>query len=204
MSDTTYAIISDTLHSQWKVIDTVHVLMTNPPELIIPEEDNTVAIITIFVSIIALGYSIWYNRKTLTLSKKHHRFSVTPNMTFYHSMLFQEENEWLEITNSGLGPALITSLRFIYNGHEYVTITDLYEEENPNNMALISLIESKTVLLHGSTALAAIKSMLIYRNEYISNNHFSDLFEFIKGVTLRIEYESIYGEKQVMELRIYQ
>lgn len=65
--------------------------------------EHYISIASAVVALTALGVSIWQGYET----RKHNRLSVTPNLVYYTQFSPTDKLQGFNITNNGLGPAII-------------------------------------------------------------------------------------------------
>lgn len=88
--------------------------------------NTIIAITAILISIIGLVFSVLYNRKTIRISIMHNELSVKPLLHFSNRIDNNEGMIKYELSNQGLGPAIIKYLRYKYEDDYYDNINDFF------------------------------------------------------------------------------
>lgn len=154
------------------------------------------AIAASIISIVALGVAIWQGLE----SRKHNRLMARPRLDFSIDFALNRERVGLFIDNTGLGPALVTSVTISLDG---VTVSAPYGELWPTvlrNVQSPTLRESWLTWTAFGTAPRAIPAGV--RLEILAaaaSTLTTERLEFFNGLiprlTVSIDYCSAYGEK---------
>jgi hypothetical protein len=162
--------------------------------------------VAIVISICALGFSIFYSRQTLHLTEKHNLKLVEPLLTHDYSLgKITPDGKYsiqsLDIRNCGFGPAMIKSSCFIIDGEEYYDMPNLYRQKmhHPpkydNKLGGYKLL--KDFVMAPNTKLILFEFYYLYTlNENGAFDFPDKFFELTERMSLKIEFETIYGGKR--------
>ena len=150
----------------------------------IPSETWIVA----FVAVCALGVTVWQGRQNY----KHNRMSVRPQLAVfeYSDTTETEKNVWLELVNSGIGPAIIKDFILLYDGKEvsknnYKTYKKFLDEKAGNGelVYFAAFVPSSIIPIN-----RPIKPFS-FRHKHGQDN------SFIEKLNFYISYQSIYEDE---------
>ncbi|WP_146043141.1 hypothetical protein [Pseudomonas protegens] len=148
--------------------------------------DYAFGISSILIAIIALCTSIYQS----ILSRNHNKITVRPHLATH---VEQEEGLFkMEIRNDGVGPAIITSAKLLFEGIEVEgkgsqLIENALKKVPHCNIECVGFFTPVFVLPQGGTVEVAT----ISHSKDIEN-----LSEHLEQyLQLEIEYQSVYGEK---------
>lgn len=179
-------------------IDTVYIaneITTTSPsnyswEHYFSQPDTYIAIIAIFISLIAIRYA----RKTINLTHKHNILSTKPILTC-SSMFF--DDLIIKLENNGFGPAIIKKMVLKYKDIESDTIINLLDKcvEKKYKLPYVILDYKQTSV--GDYCLASNSDILLLQatfeeNERTNVEEFMKLFE---SITIEVLYTNIYDEE---------
>lgn len=157
-------------------------------------EEIIFGLCTIFISIIALIYSI----REVRLTKKHNVLTVKPILNFSLFTAKKYERFSLKVLNVGLGPALITDYSFYIDNlilKEFMSETDLRNwEELSKHLSFPDkldwhFLDKKTVIKSGDEIELVGFEMKNYDSEIASKFR-----QAVRRLKFEIEYTSIYGK----------
>lgn len=159
--------------------------------------DTITGIASSIIALCALLLSIWQGY----VSRSHNKVSVRPHLTTWTYHDHQTHKHIVEIINNGIGPAIIKEL--------------------------LLKVDNKTITGQGTEAIEKVLKLLFpsfqynSHNSYMSNGYVmaekekrslseieffgnklptrEDIEKAIKRTALRIEYESMYGEKFILD-----
>lgn len=156
---------------------------------------NAGILCAIIVSVSSFSLAIWQAQETWRLN----RLSVKPIISVeWHGSLGQS-GSGLSISNTGLGPALITSVDLNYRDRE---IPSIYEELRDllfNEFKLPDAKISYQIWSGGFWVKAGETTNLLQLSpiESATIEELDQLMDFTYHINVHIEYESIYGKKSV-------
>jgi hypothetical protein len=152
------------------------------PEIII-------AISSVVIAMCALGTTLWQGY----LTRKHNRLTVKPISSFYVSLSKHEDKIGIKIENKGYGPLIFTAAKISKNG-------ECYGLHDPKSMKLFEKLRSSHFHFNYpgiNAVLAPSESVwIVCSSEHKEDNELIKIMEDgIIGLSISIEYESIYGDK---------
>jgi hypothetical protein len=164
--------------------------------------DRLLVIIAIAVSLLGLIISVRYNRKTLKMTESHNKKATRPALNLHREFI---DNVFIiEVSNSGLGPAILTKMEFYYQNQTFHNLEELLTKIIPNYLAstipeecLITVFDNKEVLAIGS-------KQNIYKSKLNNETIFNNLRSALLKTEIKIDYESVYGEALKLNSFIYQ
>ena len=138
----------------------------------------------------------------VTAIRKHNKLSVQPHLTtltIHRDVDMENKKVLIELRNNGLGPAVIKSFSVEYGNKTYQ-----FKDASEANSTYQDILGFKpanlfsTVLTKGH-AMAQDEKEVIMEFDYpvASVNCFDGINHMLQNSSLRIEYESIYGEQFV-------
>jgi len=163
--------------------------------------DYVIPFVAIFISILSVIFSVRYNRKTLKLTEEHNRKSVEPKIYGSSDVMIYLNKEKTSIIaynviNGGVGPAIIKSCTLKMENKEFTDIFRLLRSteqsnkyESDNSMATI--LEKDHVIVPNES----IRLFELYVKDILQAKRYS---EMLNNISLRIEYENIYGEERFL------
>jgi hypothetical protein len=154
-------------------------------------------ITAIIVSIIAVTFSIWYNRRTLKMTKKHYKKSVKPLLCVWNESF--PNSFKLFLRNGGTGPAIIKNIVLKVSNKSYQTMDEVFKDkdhkikiENYDQYETkIAKVENYALLPNGEVILFEYR----FKNE-MGRQEFNQL---VKKVTLFVNYETIYKKPKIFK-----
>ena len=131
----------------------------------------------VLIALLALIVSIWQVR----LFKNHNKLTVKPYLDSH--VIQQDSTLVVAFSNKGLGPAIIQDMSYEVNGKEYSTVLELLRAGGDQENILSTYNYQK------GSVLSSNEEKIITE---LKNPKF-------RGVTVRVEYQSIYEEKGEIE-----
>ena len=150
-----------------------------------------IAIASAFVAACALGTSIWQGR----ITSRHARLSARP---IIEAEAHAHQNPGITIINSGYGPARLTKLTVLLGEQRLNLFTD--NGHKALTEALVAKISDRESVHHyvprfGSTIAVGQRMPLVSIPAAQDSDVLStQLAIAYREITLKVEYESIYGE----------
>ena len=133
----------------------------------------------LIIALCALFTSVWQAK----ITKQHNKLTVKPYLDF--SIVQDNEEHKVSISNQGFGPAIIKKVKFRYNGKEYADLYDALKAANERKNVIGSFKYGKnSIVAPGTTKL------LIHLKE-----------RRFRNIQVVILYESIYGEKEWFDFK---
>ncbi len=164
------------------------------PELIISISTVIISIVSVFVAACALFVSLWSAHQT----RKHNKLSVKPQLELVKEL--RATPPYYAILNSGLGPAIVRSITFMIKGHKFDG-TSLKGWQQFNKQHSKSFKYAVGYLGKGAIMPAGSTEEIIALQKG-SSKFTSQFLNFFTGSSIRIEYESIYGERFVNKRKL--
>lgn len=131
----------------------------------------------ILISISALFVSIWQ----INISQNHNKLSVKPYLDYHLTQIDSVLS--VNISNSGFGPAIIKKTTFIHKEKKYNSLEKLLQDLDEIKNRRGSYQFSKNSIIPAEKT----KLLVQLRGEHLRN------------VQVKIEYETIYEEKEKFE-----
>lgn len=131
----------------------------------------------ILISISALFVSIWQ----INISQNHNKLSVKPYLDYHLTQIDSVLS--VNISNSGFGPAIIKKITFIHKEKKYNSLEKLLQDLDEIKNRRGSYQFSKNSIIPAEKT----KLLVQLRGEHLRN------------VQVKIEYETIYEEKEKFE-----
>lgn len=111
------------------ISDTLKVLSMNPPTSLwesLKEPNTIIALTAILLSIVALGFTARWNRRTFRMTQKHNKLSVRPLIDVF---IDHGPNRYtLFLKNVGMGPGIFTKIFFAYRGEHFSNLFELINQ----------------------------------------------------------------------------
>ena len=149
------------------------------------------------IAVCALGFTVWQ----AAITRRHNKLSVTPHLTTWTQSEQATGRYSVEILNNGIGPALIKSFSVQVDGQPIGG-----EGSEPIEKALKVLFPQYS--FHSSQVYMARGYMMSPKEarSLVTVQFFGERFpgqeevdHAMKRTRLLIEYESIYGEKRLLD-----
>lgn len=163
--------------------------------------DYVIPFVAIIVSILSVIYSVLYNRRTLKLTEEHNKKSVEPKIFGSSDVMIYLNKEKASIiaynvNNGGVGPAIIKSCSLKIENQEFTDIFRLLTTlENGHkydpDKSLATILEKDHVIVPNES----IKLFELHVKDILEAKRYS---EILKNISLKIEYENIYGEERLL------
>jgi len=153
--------------------------------------ETSIALASAIVAGSALIVTVW----SAWATRRHHRLSVRPHISKLTEVETSGKKAGFVIVNSGLGPALIKSIRIFVDGEEHIIKRpshwkDLIDKlDLPMDGFKYYIIGEKDAINAGSRELLL---QIFFPTEM--SNHDKILRE-LQRIKVVINYESMYGEK---------
>jgi len=183
-------------------LDTLKVLTINQPESFsqyIQNPNTMIAITAVIVSIVGLALSIFFYNKTLKVTITHNEKSLEPILTHLYTMFEEDFSEKFLITNSGLGPAIVKSIKFSYQGIEYNSFTDLYAKFNSIRLTYLLKKKSKVYFIGDEDVWSVNQNVILHELYFSQADENDDWHNILKEVKVLINYTTIYDINKVYE-----
>jgi len=143
----------------------------------------------------------------LVSTRRHNRLSVNPHLADYTNKLTTNEGLTLtyEISNNGIGPARIKSFVLFREGKPFPKEKDDYVEsfvrEHLGNRLKYDIRHSFNFGKDDSLKAGDMRHILeiFFPGAKLENRE--QILGMFEGIGLRIEYESFYGQKFVLDRR---
>jgi len=161
------------------------------------------AIVAIIVSLVGFIYSVRYNRKSLKQSEeynrktlentiRHNKLSVEPLLAFETINIGAGNPVEFILLNAGLGTAIIKSFEIIYNEKKYKDFMFV------SNQKIITNKKGFVHVIMGeNTAISSNARIPLINYKAVDINDYNFLCSVLDEIVIRIEYESMYGDKFV-------
>jgi len=159
------------------------------------------AIVAIIISVLGLIYTVRYNRKTLTQTKEHNKKSVEPILGTPFTLFHDQKSLKLEIENFGLGTAFIRKFSILYENETIYDFTELIRKlDRPSEYKI------RYYKFPASThfvPISANSKICIFDYTYTDLNQYYKMKALLKKCKYNIEYETMYGEKRMIDNHVY-
>lgn len=153
--------------------------------------DTAISLASAIVALAALFVSVWSSWAT----RRHHRLSVRPHLTLSQKVSANAPQVEIKLTNNGLGPAIITSIRaFVDDVEQPLTRPEYWE-------AIISKLRIVTERISGYTTQGDVAlrpgGTISLANVDVPENQVDHaaLQGELARVRIEVAYKSMYGEK---------
>jgi len=162
---------------------------------------NAINVITIVISLCAIALTAY----GLYATRRHNRLSVTPHLADYNNKSITNEGLIIsyDISNNGIGPAKIKSFvlfreekPFPRGNDDYV---DSFVRAHLGNRLKYEVRHSFNFGNYDSLKAGDTRNVLNIFFPGAKSEDRGKILEMFGGIGLRIEYESFYGEKFVLE-----
>ena len=172
--------------------------MSQPPKFSFKDPQNIIAIGVTLISVCALVVSLMQTRimkEERELLREYSRASVWPRLELGSAKGHDEDdgsiNQFhLELTNSGVGPAIITDVKVTYKDKVVNDWWHLFQiQEVPDSIEtyITNMVFNNRIIKIGET----IEILNLDNNPLLAQA----FLERAKGLNIDIYYESIYKEK---------
>jgi hypothetical protein len=161
--------------------------------LVLSKPEITIAALSVFIALCALGvsiYNIWQTRR-------HYRLSVRPYLRFVISYGTKNIPFGVHLANNGIGPAILTDLRIFLDGQPFSTTTG-----HRWNMVWMKAGYNKPIVSYGfpekgdALRVGDTFPLLTVDEGCESDTERGEFFRALKKVDLEVLYESMYGEDE--------
>lgn len=155
------------------------------------------------IAIFALGITIWQVRTTI----QHNELTNEPHLQLHNHILSKDLAIEIFITNDGLGPAVIKSSKFYFQGKEIP-----YEGTRRTYLLVQAMFDGQDFSpsyshLDDGSMIPAGGRQIIFKVDF--KGYIKDEVAFIERwtrisnkVQIIVEYASIYGDKKILDDRI--
>lgn len=145
--------------------------------------------IAVCAALIALG-SFWISWAQTRSTRIHQRQSVRPLLQVRRAKSYDDSTARLDVTNAGLGPAIVTRTLFMLDGEAI----GQWNLDTYRTIARALPFKPKvTTLTEGAVVLIGQKIYLLHIDDYNEEEHrwFWELIS--QRISIEIHYESLYG-----------
>ena len=157
------------------------------------DADTILAICAIVVSIVGLGISVYFNRKTFRHRQTHDKLTTEPHLALRND-LTEMKGISLILKNCGYGSAVIKEINFRYGGRKYRQIDDLYFE---NFKKLKGFVEESVFYVFDENEVLGSEETLELSKLIIKKGFdYKSFIEFLKEVTVEVNYTNIYNDER--------
>ena len=153
--------------------------------------ETIIAISSVFIALVALGFSIWQGRKTI----QHNKLSVTPHIDFISFFDTQSKMLIYKVLNNGIGPAVIEKVSIFISGKlmEDFSIEGFTKVLSSSGLSKVKLsIEfarfSDVLFLNVNSDIVMLRLFDIQE----LTEHVDKLYSFYQSVHIEIKYRSLY------------
>jgi hypothetical protein len=167
---------------------------------------NFIAILALVVSIISVGFAVYFNRKNLQITKEHYIKTVDPRIKeIFEKGSPKGSPETLfccyQLRNSGNGPAIIKSGNFRVEGKDYNWMMKIYLDYIGDPLTSLTDDSMATALVYDTNevVLAPNETVLIFNLIFKDDNYFLKFQELAEKISFYLDYESIYGTKHKLK-----
>ncbi|MFT5971138.1 MAG: hypothetical protein ACI8ZO_001657 [Flavobacteriales bacterium] len=172
---------------------TLFILCNTANEITSWSADRILVFTAIIISILSLIISVLFNRKTLNMTIDHNKKSVIPAITFHRREDADDKSFSLSISNSGLGPAIITNISFAYKSETYSDIFTLLEKNTSISKEDFEKTGMLVSILDHREALATGKDEDIYSVKFTNDINYQTGKEIFKKTECVIQFEDLYN-----------
>lgn len=136
-------------------------------------------VFAILISIIGLGISARYNRKTYEYTVKHDKLTNAPLLNY---IMNAHVDNWysLDVVNSGYGPAIIKSLNYYHSEEEFNKIDHLFTKYYPLIRARIIRGKSHSKLIMNDSYIAPSGTMDLLDFHFVEETNMTIFYNFFK------------------------
>ena len=165
--------------------------------------ESIIALTAVVISIASLLFSVFYSRKTMRIALKHNQLSLLPVITTHYKTLSNKENfESLDLENKGIGPAILKSVTFVYNGKNFHRISNLYRNHYPELFEKLDVSRSFDKTGLHRFALGVNDRIRIYEMHFESQLDTKVLENLHNNVIIEVNYNSVYNQSLVFRVPI--
>lgn len=159
--------------------------------------NDVISICAVIVALSALCTAIWQG----VLTRRHNQLSVKPYLDI-SSHQVKGENIVIALNNHGVGPALISSIKFYHNDCEFLitNYTDYKGLFSSLGIALEDIAHSLR-LLDEETAITQGKELILFNFPSSGSDNIlhKQLYDSLNSLSIQIRYKCIYGNLFVFE-----
>jgi len=162
--------------------------------------DRWLVAIAICVSLFGLFYSMYFNRKTLRLTQEHNKKMVTPALVFERDFnVTTKFTFFCSIKNAGFGPAIITSVKFIYKDKTFNDLHNLFMSNIQFYYGRIDDKETKLSKLDENEVLASGGNQELYFAKGKNVAIVVLMKDILSKTVITVNYECVYGSKHILK-----
>ncbi|MFC1651236.1 hypothetical protein ACFL2X_06665 [Candidatus Latescibacterota bacterium] len=148
------------------------------------EQETIVAVIAILALVVTL--------QQLKVQRKHNRLSVRPNLVFNSMTQYDSPQITIEISNKGLGPAIIKEVTYFVDDKQYdTTMRDVYKWKDILKKVDINVVRVIEQNLYRESVSAGESIQIVIA--YTAGSQQVKI-EAINRINIFVRYESIYKE----------
>ena len=159
-----------------------------------------IAISSMFIALCALIFSFWQ----VKITRDHNKITVKPHLTTWSTIGHENGNYAVHVLNNGIGPALIKKYEIrvddkVMSGEGTEPIEKALKILFPNQP-----YQSNNSYMGNNFALGAKENCRVTSIQFKKgfNMNPEQVEHAINRADLIIEYESFYGEKDILDTRI--
>lgn len=164
------------------------------------EPNNIIALLAIVVSIAALIFSVIYSRRTLKITIKHNKLSVEPILSIYSHSCNNDNKYDAFLRNAGMGPAILTSIKYLYKNNKYKSIFDLLEGNNTTLYDAFNGEKSSIGSITKGYTILPQNEFNLFKIVFDKEKDFLHFLSFMNQVVIKVKFETIYGDKLYNEI----
>lgn len=178
--------------------DIIKVFLTNPEQsfsLWITNPNTIIAITAIVISIIGLWLASKHNRQTFLLAKTHNELSVKPFLHYSSNSDIQNGKIQFKLSNKGLGPAIIKSLKYEYDNYIFDNITNILKEiENKGqlNFPKPSYTTTNDIEVTENAVLFPNDHFELFSVQINPPEYINKIIRLLSGIKIKIVFQNIY------------
>jgi hypothetical protein len=155
-------------------------------------------LITAWMTIIIAVTAVIVAMKQAQDAREHNKLSVTPHLDFFQNLGGQKLG--IEIKNNGVGPAIIKDIRIFTPHGEFDGTSHAGQMGALKQLGLVLSDVGYSGLQEGDFLAAGDSLWLFYRSGQQKLPQPEIYYvERFKKISVRISYESVYGDSYIME-----
>lgn len=160
------------------------------------QPDTIVTLFALFVSIVAIYFSVRYNRKTFRLTEEHNMLSHKPLFTSYFSKDLGNGNILIKLANNGLGPAFIIKVKYKYSNYSSNDLFELIKKLDNSEIPFGFTINEPYSRKIENHWIAEKTDMILLKTTVVVDDDYIEKFMSILGnITISVFYKDIYKEE---------
>ena len=159
------------------------------------------AIVAIIISVLGVIFTVRYNRKTLQQANEHNKKSVEPVLGTPFTLHHDQKSLKLEIVNYGIGTAFVKKFCLLYESETLNSFTELIAKLDKPLEYKVRYYKFPASTHH--VPIAANSKICIFDYTYTDLNQYYKMKTLLKKTKYDIEYETMYGEKRIIDNDVY-